>query len=183
MTTHVPTLTPGLTHGQRQAVADALRRVGGVPLGKLAVVFMDADVWAARAFSARYAVRAALREAGDAPRADDVVPPIADEHGVPAGSVAFTFGLAVGLRLGQRFWPRGMRTLRYLPDDFAKLDRNQRDRVTRIVRSLLAGIEPYRTPGVRPGTRRPQTIMAADLEAAKRWKKAAHERVLAESRR
>lgn len=111
-----------------------------------------------------------------APSTPDVVDVVSTEHHAPPMSVAFAFGCAIGLRLGKRFWPRRTRVQRFLPHDFAKLDRNQRDRVTRIVRNLLDGIEPYRTPGVRPGTKRPATVIAADLAAVRRWKREAGER-------
>jgi hypothetical protein len=182
--TTAPTLLPGLTQGQRQQVADALSRVGTVPVGLLALVYMDVDRYAAQAFSARYAVRAALRgERNAVRRADDVADIVSHEHHVTMQAASFAYGCAIGLRLGQRFWPRSTRTQRYLSDDFAKLDRNQRDRVTRIVRNLLEGIEPYRTPGPRPGTKPRHVTIATDLAAAKRLLREAGQRVRAEARR
>jgi hypothetical protein len=103
------------------------------------------------------------------------VPAVAHEHGVSLSAAAFAFGLAVGLRLGQRFWP-ARSTRRYLADDFSKLDRNQRDRVTRIVRNMLKGYDVFLKTGPKPGPR-PRTMIAADLEAAQRWKREARQRV------
>ena len=181
----VPTFTPGLTHGQRQQVADALHRVGGVPVGMLALVFMDVDRAAAQVFSTRYAVRAALRGERDAtPRADDIVPAVAHEHGVSLSPAAFAFGLAVGLRMARRFWPERTRNLRrHVSDDWARLDKNQRERTKRFMQMLAAGLEPRFASGPALGSRRKATTIAADLAAAKRLLREAGQRVRAEARR
>ena len=180
--TSTPTLTPGLTLGQRRQLADALERVGGVPVGLLALIFMDVDRSAAQVFDARFAVRAARRGERDAiPRADEVAMSVASEHAASRGAVAFTYGCAIGLRLGRQFWPRSLRPQRYLSDDYRRLDRNQKDRVTRFIRALLRGDEPRHVPGPKPGSQR--ATVAEDLVAIRRWKREAGERVRAEARR
>lgn len=60
-TNRIPTLTPGLTQGQKMLVADMLRRVGCVPLGLLALVFSDVDRVAAQTLDPRATVRALRR--------------------------------------------------------------------------------------------------------------------------
>ena len=183
--TSTPTFTPGLTHGQRHAVADALRRVGGVPLGLLALVFMDVDRAAAQAFSPRNAVRAALRgeDIKDQVRTTSDLPQyVAAEHGVSVSAAAFAYGCAIGLRLGRQFWPRSERPRRYISDDYRRLDRNQKDRVTRIIRGMLTGYDVIMKPGPKPGPQR-QTIIEADLAAGARWKRESGQRVRNEARR
>jgi hypothetical protein len=183
--TQTPTLLPGLTHGQRQQVAEALSRVGTVPIGLLALVFMDVDRYAAQCFSARYAVRAGLRgEREPMPRADVVTAIVSEEHHVSSGAVAFAYGLACGLRLGRRFWPHTtINTRRHVSLDWQRLDKNQRERVTRFMQALLAGLEPRHVPGPRPGTKTTKKAIADDFTALERWKVAIRDRKRAEARR
>jgi hypothetical protein len=82
-------LTPGLTPRQQQRIADALTRVGRVPLGQLTHIFMDAD---------RAAVRALNPVRPSADDCHDIARAIADEHHVDPVSAAFAFGQALGIR-------------------------------------------------------------------------------------
>ena len=89
-------LAPGLLPFQRQKLADVIRHIGGVPLGQIAPVFMNADVRAVRALD---------------PNATDlhaeacatIAPVLAKEHAIGIMPAAWCCGFAIGLRLGRKF--------------------------------------------------------------------------------
>jgi hypothetical protein len=141
------TLTPGLTDSQRQRVADILERVGGVPLGLLAMVFSDVDRQAANVFSTRYFVRAALRgERETAPRAEPIAEMVAKEHQIPVPVAAFAYGYALGVRLGRTFITPPKRPRQSISDDWSRLHEQNKATAKRYIRGLLRAQEPNMLP-------------------------------------
>src|SRR5688572_16047418 len=90
-------LTPGLTPHQKQRLADALRRVAGLPHGSVAHIYLDPDLAAARALDYRTDTPTPCRA---------IAAGMAAEHKIAPDLAACTYGIAVGVRLGRTFTPQ-----------------------------------------------------------------------------
>ena len=146
-------LTPGLTPFQRQRVGDVLHRVGLVPMGRLASVFIDVD-------------RAAVRVLNTArPSREDchvIAAELAGMHAIDRVTVGFCYGLAIGIRQGRTFAPVSRRSKQWISDEYRQLREHNRRAAARFIRQLLKA----------QGAPRPTTTkrgIADDVEAAQRW--------------
>jgi hypothetical protein len=160
-------LTPGLTPHQKQRLADALRRVAGLPLGSIALVYTDADVASARALDARELDRAQPCLA--------VAAWIAAEHRIPVDVAACVFGIATGVRLGRTFIADRPHRSKWISDEYKRLSEPNRRDVQRYIRRLLKIQEPTRhAPAASP---------QEEVAAARQWIKTAAQRRRAEEGR
>lgn len=144
--------TPTLTPRQKQDVADLLHRAGGVPVGSLASVFADVDVLAARALN--------IRRTDAAPRAGDVAPALAADHRVTPIAASFSFGFALGIRLGLTCIPPMRRAKHWISEEYKRLHEDNRRTVARFIRQLLRAQDPP-IRKTRPSGR--------DAESARAW--------------
>ena len=157
-------LTPGLSYRQRERLADALRRVGGLPLGSITPLYVDCDVAAARALNVRREEPANCR---------GVVLNIASEHKLPVDVVGFAYGIATGVRLGRTFAPEPRSRSKWISDEYKRLTEPNRRDAQRYIRRLLRIQEPP-PPKAAP--------IADEVAAAKRWSREAGRRAWAESK-
>lgn len=148
-------LTPGLTPFQRQRVADILHRVGCVPMGQLAGLFVDVDRAGVRAIDP-------VRPSGEDCRL--VAAALAYEHHLEAVVVSFAYGLAVGVRQGRTFAPPPPRRSKWISDEYKRLSEPSRRDVQKYIRTLLRAQEPPKPPA---------PPAALEVEAARRWVRAA----------
>ena len=146
-------LTPGLTPNQKQRLADALRRVAGLPLGSVAQVFMDADVAAARALDYRTDTPTPCRA---------IAAGITAEHKIASDTAACTYGIAVGVRLGRTFVPQPKARSKWISAEYAALSEPNRRDVQRYIRRLLRIQNP-------PARANKAASAQEELAAAKRW--------------
>jgi hypothetical protein len=149
-------LTPGLTYHQKQRLADALRRVAGLPRGSIAVVYMDADVAAARALDYRFTTGSESVSACLA-----IAASIAAEHRIPVDVAACTYGIAVGVRLGRTFAPQPKARSKWISEEYKRLSEPARRDVQQYIRRLLKIQDP-------PTPKAPASPQE-ELAAAKRW--------------
>jgi hypothetical protein len=151
-------LTPGLTPQQRIRVSDALTRIGNVPRGSVAMLFMDVDRAAARALDPLTA---------DASRtlvSESVAMRVATEHKLAGEVVAYAYGLAVGIRLGTRFAPRPKRSKQWISEEYKQLNEDYRRLAARIIRDLLkVQGSPRSTERIKRGSAN------AEAMAARKW--------------
>ena len=162
-------LTPGLTPLQKQRLADALRRIGGLPLGSITTLFLDCDVAAARALNATLTEPTSCQA---------VVRAVAAEHQVTIDVAGFTYGMATGVRLGRSFAPEPKpRSKAWISEEYRQLtEPNRRDAAKYIRKLLKAQGVPRPThraygvgaPATAP-TRGHTATTESDGEAAKRW--------------
>jgi hypothetical protein len=145
-----PLLTPGLTPFQRQQVADVLTRVGIVPRGLLASLFIDVDLAAVRVLNP---TRPELTDCRI------VAAELAGAHGVDRVTIGFAFGLAIGIRLGRTFIQPRPRS-KWISDEYKRLTESNRKDAQRYIRKLLKAQDP-------PPPRAPKAEV--ELAAAKRW--------------
>jgi hypothetical protein len=144
-------LTAGLTPFQRQQVAAVLRRVGLVPMGKLASLFIDVDRAAARVLNAAR------------PSQQDchvIAAELSRAHGIERLTVSFSSGLAIGIRQGRTFLPPPLRRSKWISDEYRRLTERNRRAAQRYIRRLLKAQEPEK-----------RSAPSADVEmaAAKKW--------------
>lgn len=163
-------MTPGLTPHQKQRLADAVRRAGGVPLGAITTVYMDADVAAARA----------LNPYSDFTDAEAVAEAIASEHHLSVTIAACAYGIAVGVRLGRTFAPQPKpRSRAWISEDYRQLTEPNRRDAAKYIRRLLRGQGTSRPLGRPYGALSPPSSVPREagrpasieekIAAAKRW--------------
>jgi hypothetical protein len=152
-------LTPGLTPQQRIRVADALTRIGNVPTGSVAMLFMDVDRAAARALDP-LTVDASLTLVSES-----VAMRVATEHKLAREVVAYAYGLAIGIRLGTRFAPRPpKRSKQWISEEYKQLNEDYRRLAARLIRDLL------KVQGSPRSTERVKGSSAKDeAMAARKW--------------
>ena len=143
-------LTPGLTYHQRERLADALRRVGGLPLGSITPLYLDCDVAAARALNVTRAEPADRRA---------VVLGIASEHKLPVDVVGFAYGIATGIRLGRTFATPPIQRSKWISEEYKRLSEPARRDAQRYIRKLLKIQDPPL----------PKSKPADEIAAAKAW--------------
>lgn len=146
-----PRTAPDLTPLQRQRVADVLTRVGRVPLGSITALFIDVDRAASRAVNP------------SRPSYEDcriVAVELASAHHIDPATVAFTFGVAIGVRMGRTFAPPPTPRTKWISDEYKRLHEGNRRDVQRYIRKLLKAQEPPRPPAASP---------QEELAAARRW--------------
>jgi hypothetical protein len=144
-------LTPGLTPSQRQQVADVLKRVGLVPMGQLASLFIDVDRAASRALNSVWSTGEDCRV---------VAGELASAHRVEALTISFAYGLAIGIRQGRTFAPPPKHRSKWISDEYKRLTEPNRRDAQRYIRKLLKAQTPPR-PKAPPAE--------VELAAAKRW--------------
>jgi hypothetical protein len=144
-------LTPGLTPFQRQQVADVLTRVGIVPRGLLASLFLDVDRAAARVLNPNWPMGIDCRV---------VAAELSVAHSVDRVIIGFAFGLAIGIRQGRTFAPPPRRHSKWISDEYKRLSEHNRRDVQRYIRKLLKAQDP-------PKPKAPKAEV--ELAAAKRW--------------
>ena len=149
-------LTPGLTSNQKERLADALRRIAGLPVGSVAVVYMDADVAAARALDLRGTTAGPCLA---------VAAWIAAEHRIPVDVAACCYGIAAGIRLGRTFATPPHRRSKWISDEYKRLSEPNRRDAQKYIRKLLRA----QGPPPRPPAASPQE----EIEAARAWAKRA----------
>ena len=146
-------LTPGLTPNQKQRLADALRRIAGLPLGSIAQIYSDADVAAARAFNIY---------TDNPTTCSTVAASIAAEHQIPVVVAACAYGIAVGVRLGRTFAPQPRARSKWISDEYKRLSEPARREAQKYIRKLLRIQDPPPPKAPPPGV---------EGEAAKAWAK------------
>lgn len=155
-------VTPGLTPLQRQQVADVLRRVGHVPLGQIASLFVDLDTAAARVLNVS-------RPSHD--NCESVAQDAARQHQMEPIITSFAFGLAVGLRQGRAFAPAPPpRAKHWISEEYRQLYEENRRTAAKFIRTLLKAQGAPRQPGASSPTRASQqATKESELAAAQRW--------------
>ncbi len=125
-------LLPSLTRQQEQRVGDVLHRIGSVPHSVLLPLFLDVD---------RAGVQATDPVHPSADTAQTLAEHLAGQHHVPPVVVAFSLGLALGLRDGIRFGVarRFDKQRRRIDDDYYRLDEADRAEIRRLIRLLRHG--------------------------------------------
>ena len=145
-------LTPGLTYRQRERLASALTRIGAVPVGSAASLFVDVDRAAVRALN------------GHPVHVETFMADVADAHGLPLAVVATCHGIAVGVRLGRTFVTPPPRRRKWISEEYARLTEHNRRDVQRYIRKLLKAQSPPMPKRSDP---------AVELAAARRWSREA----------
>lgn len=141
-------LTPGLTYRQRERLASALTRIGAVPIGSAASLFVDVDRAAVRALN------------GHPTHVEMLMADMADAHGLPLAVVATCYGIAAGVRLGRTFIVPPPHRKKWISEEYARLTEHNRRDVQRYIRKLLKAQTP---PTPKPSDPR------AELAAARKW--------------
>jgi hypothetical protein len=85
---------------------------------------------------------------------------LAGLHGVERVVIGFSFGLAIGIRLGRTFAPPPKSRSKWISDEYKRLTEPNRRDAQQYIRKLLKAQTP---PTPRPSS------TAEELAAAKRW--------------
>jgi hypothetical protein len=136
-------------------IVDALTRVGLVPAGQIATLYMDADVTAARVLNSTR------------PSREDcwhVAAELAGVHQVDERTITFTYGLAIGIRQRLTFAPPPAARSKWISEEYKQLAEPDRRDVQRYIPKLLKVQTPPQAASPRARD---------ELAAAREWTRAA----------